>query len=402
VVGIGPLEAGDQGTLLHFERPHRIAIDVGIPYLGIAHVEIDVQRSGDGSLVTLEEGIRPWVPSARPLFEPALHLRNSDALRRLKALVEGGSGSVGDTIRAFIPPPHWLEEPSAEVILKAAETCYLAIDTKSGPHVTPVAFAVASGRLWTVVPRDALKTRIVRKRPSVGLCIRAGGSSLSISGCGEILDPARVWDLPGALPETLLSGPALAAYGVRNARRLAGYFMGSPGSLKQLMPAGRVLLAIRPDAVAISGAGGVVAEHGQWPRTTLRTKKVDGRSKPRRGPATEDLPERLGDLIESDLVSGVVALSEDGGPIVLPATWSASEKVVRVKKDIFSLVGGTRRRAAALCLDVRDSGALEDQQGVMLRGEARILGHDGKDLLIAIDAEKTTFWQGAYASTVPA
>jgi hypothetical protein len=38
----------------------------------------------------------------------------------------------------------------------------------------------------------------------------------------------------------------------------------------------------------------------------------------------------------------------------------------------------------------------------MLRGDAEVLGREGDDVLIRMDPERTTYWQGADTETVPA
>lgn len=401
VVGWGPFEASDRGTVVRFERPHRISLDVNIPLIGVAEVDIDVEASGTGSLVTLEERMDSEHASVRSMFEPGLHFRNADALRRLKTLVEEDGAGPFATARAMVPPPHWLQDPDATLVLRSAETCYLAVETASGPHVTPVAFASVGGRLWTVVPRQAMKTRMVRKRPPVSACMRSGDSALMVLGEAEVLDIKRLWELPAVLSETLISGAALGTYALRNLSRIGGYLMSSPAAVRELMPLDRVLLAIRPKATATTHAGLVTREHGHWPKVALRLHKLDGK---KRGRATKtgDLPESLGELLEGDVSPAVLAWSTQTGPAVFPGTWNPNEQVMRVSRDVFKLAGKGRTSRAALCLDERASSSLADQGGLMLRGDARVLGREGEDVLIRMEPERTTYWQGADATTVPA
>jgi uncharacterized protein YndB with AHSA1/START domain len=401
VVGWGPFEATDTGTIVRFERPHRISLDVNVPYVGVAQVDIDVESSGEGSLVTLEERMDSTHASTRSLFEPGLHLRNADALRRLKSLVEAEGRGPLSTARALVPPPHWLQDPDAALVLRGADTCYLAVETASGPHVTPVAFASVGGRLWTVVPRDALKTRMVRKRPPVSACLRSGDSALMIQGEGEVLDLKRAWELPGSLGETLISGLALGSYALRNAARVGGYLLSSASAARELMPLDRVLLAVRPAATATTHAGVVTREHGHWPKVSLRLKTLDGK---KRGRATKtgDLPAAMDDMLEGDVTPGVLAWTTETGPLTFPGTWNPVEQVVRVPRELFALGGRGRTSRAALCLDTRASKSLADQQGLMLRGDAEVLGREGDDVLIRMDPERTTYWQGADTETVPA
>lgn len=142
VIGWGPFEASDRGTVVRYERPHRISLDVGIPFFGVAEVDIDVESSGGGSLVTLEERMDVGHASVRSLFEPGLHVRNADALRRLKALVEDVRGGPMVTARALVPPPHWLQDPGAASILHRAETCLPRGRDQGRPPRDPGCFLV--------------------------------------------------------------------------------------------------------------------------------------------------------------------------------------------------------------------------------------------------------------------
>jgi hypothetical protein len=52
-------------------------------------------------------------------------------------------------------------------VLGGASFAYLAVETSSGPHVTPLLFAATPDRLWFVIGRGTLKARVrSRERPS--------------------------------------------------------------------------------------------------------------------------------------------------------------------------------------------------------------------------------------------
>jgi hypothetical protein len=240
---------------------------------------------------------------------------------------------------------------------------------------------------------------MVRKRPPVAACFSSGDETLMVLGDAEVLDLRRVWDLGGNLGETLISGLALGGYAVRNARRVAGYLLSSPSSVRQLLPFERVLVAVRPRATATSYEGAITREHGHWPKISLRLRKVDARR--RRPTPTGKLPASLEGLLEGDVSPAVLAWSTETGPALFPATWNPVEQVVRVPRDLFALAGKGRTSRAALCLDQRGSKSLADQEGLMLRGDARVLGREGAEVLLRIEPERTTYWQGARAETVP-
>src|SRR2546421_241379 len=62
---------------------------------------------------------------------------------------------------------------SSEVapVLQDASFAYLAVQTSSGPHVTPLLFAATPDRLWFGIGRGTLKARVVAKRPAVAAVV---------------------------------------------------------------------------------------------------------------------------------------------------------------------------------------------------------------------------------------
>ncbi|MFD6053343.1 SRPBCC family protein [Agromyces sp. NPDC060279] len=94
-VGAWPLLLDDRTVSLE-RTPTSLTVRAKGWPLGEARVRIEVRTSGDGCLVRLQEeptrGPARWIP--RPVREPALRLRNQEALRRLAFLSEGRAAAV--------------------------------------------------------------------------------------------------------------------------------------------------------------------------------------------------------------------------------------------------------------------------------------------------------------------
>jgi uncharacterized protein YndB with AHSA1/START domain len=89
-VGTAAGELHDSSKVLERVPPDRIVLEVRFRPTGVAHVEVDVQRDGDNSVVTLAETPTRGPVSHLPQFitDPLLFVRNALALQRLRHEVE--------------------------------------------------------------------------------------------------------------------------------------------------------------------------------------------------------------------------------------------------------------------------------------------------------------------------
>lgn len=88
--GFGPAKLTDYTEVLASDPPHRLLLRARMRPVGESEIELRLEPSGGGTLVTLREQPVAGVAAAldNPLSEAALKARNVLALRRLKALVE--------------------------------------------------------------------------------------------------------------------------------------------------------------------------------------------------------------------------------------------------------------------------------------------------------------------------
>jgi uncharacterized protein YndB with AHSA1/START domain len=87
-VGLGPLKVDDHTEVVDMEPARRLKLHAKARPLGTAKVELDLERRGGGTLVTMTEDAGD--PLTRLLFNPLTHYlvrrRNDESLRRLEAL----------------------------------------------------------------------------------------------------------------------------------------------------------------------------------------------------------------------------------------------------------------------------------------------------------------------------
>ena len=91
-IGFGPFKVNDHTEVLAVDPPHRLVIHAKARPLGSARVTMLLTDHDGGTDVTMVEvaGDRLSRLAMNPLTDPLIHLRNHEALRRLKRIVETG------------------------------------------------------------------------------------------------------------------------------------------------------------------------------------------------------------------------------------------------------------------------------------------------------------------------
>ena len=357
-------------------------------FLADIRIVIDLEDAPGGTTVYLEESIARG--ALRVMFEPGLHTRNASALARLKALVEGGGGGPHSVLHALNPRVYRLGDRVCRNVLDSADIAFLGVEGRDGPHVTPVAFRVSSGRIWLVTSRNSIKARKAGAGSPVGILVRSGQRSVVMQGSGAVLDPLRMWRLEHLL-ERAYAGPALLEYLTANRTRVGDYLDGGLSALADLDPTKRVLIAVSPERlVALSGEH-IVSDYGFG----------EALGRPRRTPADDettfelpDVPPEVETLAEQE-TPAALAWVTDHGPLVLPARWDPERGVIHAPAR---LLEGLDEAPAALCLEGSGDG-LDEQRGVLIRGHGRVAAVEGGLAEVVIDAAKTTAWQGASTVT---
>lgn len=271
-----------------------------------------------------------------------------------------------------------LPGPAADVLANGV-LCHLAVQTSSGPHVTPVVYAVHASRLWVTTARRSVKARAWRRDPRVSGVVREGSLALSFLGrvaSYDLLDPGT-W-LPSALAAPTLT-LAAARFTARNARFFAGYAVDARRVPLAWTPPGRVFAGIDLDVAAVlDTASGRVVHSWGWPmgaRRELPSRSAFPRAPRRAGPLAgvpSEVRERVGDAGDAT----VSAMAPGGWPVVLPARWVADDGLAvavlpRSFLDLVAPEGVTV--AAAVTIDRASAWRARAMTGVLLRGDAGVI-----------------------------
>lgn len=241
-------------------------------------------------------------------------------------------------------------------LLKRSRLLHLAIDTRSGPHVTPHAFTWWAGRIWIVTFRDAFKERVIRERPGVSLLLGDGTHYVNVDADAKLLDPLDPLRLLDALPEAMLAPSATASWMVRNFRNVTGYLQDViEGDMPAVIaPHRRLLVAMRP----------------------LDVTKVER-------------PVANGEVS----VRARVAIDTELGSIVVPGLWDPQEQ----RAFIAPLDVPSKMNVA-----IEIEGPFEDRpslnRGAMLRGKAELESR-GPRLTLRVTPQRETRWSGAQSAT---
>jgi hypothetical protein len=234
-----------------------------------------------------------------------------------------------------------LFKPSVARVLDDASFAYLAVETSSGPHVTPLLFAATPDRLWFGIARGTLKARVIAKGPAVGVVVPGERASVAIRGEATLLDR-----LPASPGEIARAPFALPAFALQNALEMAAF------------------------------------------------ARDVGRGAPRQAVAPMSVRIEALELLEGWPAQAVLGWMADGGPIALPARWNAGNGRAQVPAGPLREAGSSRTAAACVCVDESD-GALGPlaKRGRLLRGHghARLRGDTASVLL---EQERVTRWKG--------
>ena len=95
-VGAGPLTLDDHTEVLEAEPPRRLLLDARARPFGRARVELVLAPDGTGTEVEMREEVASVGFPLRRVFDPLIHIRNAEALRRLRENVESPSRTVPD------------------------------------------------------------------------------------------------------------------------------------------------------------------------------------------------------------------------------------------------------------------------------------------------------------------
>ncbi len=266
---------------------------------------------------------------------------------------------------------------AARAVLDRGVLCHLAAPARTGPHLTPVVFAVEGGRVWGTTGRGTTKVRRWRRDR------RAAGLVRTTDGWVSFRGPVTMYDLldPPTWGESLRRirevTAASARFTVKNARFFAGYARDAARVPLAWTPPARVLFSIDLDAGVVGEGDRMTERWGRWGR---RTDGQPAYRTVRSSLPNGELPEDVRALL-SDRGEGTLAVEGRHGPVVLPARWTRSEGtfLVMVPRRILALAAPPPEPRAALVVEHASTWRAARMRGVLVRGEAEVFLPD--DLL---------------------
>jgi nitroimidazol reductase NimA-like FMN-containing flavoprotein (pyridoxamine 5'-phosphate oxidase superfamily) len=260
---------------------------------------------------------------------------------------------------------------AAARILRKGVLCYLASAHPSGPHVTPVVFALHGSTLWVTTSRRSVKGRTWRRDDRVGGLVPAGDRTVSFAGrvvTYDLLDP-------GTWPRSVLHAPTLtraaAAFSAKNARFFAGYAVDAYRVPLAWTPPGRVFAEIRFDRLAVLDRRAIRRTWGRFGgrvESAHSFRMAAGRRHPLAG-VPDDVRERIGTSGDA-----VLAILGEPAPAVIPCRWTIERDVAYAvaPADMLSLAGGGPDVAASLTVDQASQWRARAMAGVLLQGSGRV------------------------------
>jgi nitroimidazol reductase NimA-like FMN-containing flavoprotein (pyridoxamine 5'-phosphate oxidase superfamily) len=312
-----------------------------------------------------------------------------------------------------------------ERVLERGSFCHVATSTRLGPHVTPMVYAFAGGRVWVTTARGSVKAGAWRRDDRVAGLVQDGATALSFTGrvrTFDALDPAT-WG------RSMREGPTLAVaaarFTMKNARFFAGYAVDARHVPLAWTPPGRVFAELSIERAALIEDGAVVRSLGVWPETVASLERFravrTGEDPLGRLPA--DIAEALGRR-----GSGVLAVEDHEGVVVVPAPWaiSGSELYAAPSASVLALADLREPVArAALGIERPSSWRAREMIGAMVRSTARVYAVDrlitgsrsaasvitetrgpsasasrAETALVALSPERVVWWRGWSSGTV--
>jgi len=298
-----------------------------------------------------------------------------------------------------------LHHPEVAALLAATPWADIAVETRTGPHVTPAAFAAAGGRLWVVSSRRSLRVGAVRRTGRASALVRNGDRSLVVSGAAEVLSVWRRKEMAALLSGSLPAARAATAYTRRNATLvLAGFVTDLLMGTGDPTVYDRVLVSIEAERGMLVEGTEVRETWGRW-RRPGRAAPTTATASNGASPALPldaliaDVPATVVESISRALVA-TVGLSTPAGPLALPALDTPGESG-RVHLPTAALAVAGLNGHAPACITVHESPGRRPSRfrGMVLRGEAHLLRRGAARTALQLETDRVSWWSGFESGT---
>lgn len=271
--------------------------------------------------------------------------------------------------------------PGPRSVMDRGLFCHVAAWTPLGPHVTPMVFALAGGRVWVTTSRGSVKTRAWRDDPRVAALVRAGREAVAFVGVAALHDALDAATWARSAREVPVVTLAAARFTRKNARFFAGYAVDARRVPLAWTPPGRIFVELRPERLVHLVEDRPVRgwENADGADGDVGAVAVPGRDRFRIARTGAAALEALPDDIRRELGAGgpgVLAVEGRGGLAVLPARWTteASSLFAVLPEETLALAEPTMPAPrVALEIDRPSSWRARDMMGAMARGFAEIV-----------------------------
>jgi hypothetical protein len=293
----------------------------------------------------------------------------------------------------------------ASSILDRGVLCHVASVTSSGPHVTPLVFAIAGDRIWVTTARGSTKAKSWSRDDRVAGLVRDGERSVAFGARVRLHDALDA----GTWMRSALEGPivtlAAARFTVRNARFFAGYAVDANHVPLAWTPPGRVFAELRVERWTRFDADTVVETWGEWPGSpakAARARSSASKRTTRRATPFDALPTDVAALTEGTR-EGALAVEVGGEPLVLPARWDrdGGSIVASIPRGADALAELPDAVPAALEIDRASRWRAREMVGAMLRGTASV-SRGARRVEVTLAPDRIVWWRGWDSGTVRA
>jgi hypothetical protein len=310
----------------------------------------------------------------------------------------------------------------ARLVLEDAQYCYLAIRTMRGPHLTPVVFAISSGRLWMTTSRSSVKARAIAVDPGVAGLVRRGDVAVTFRGRVRTYDALDPLTWPAAAFRARDLTRAAARFTVKNLRFFAGYAVDAHRVPWSWTPPGRVFARIELTAGRVLDRGEVIDGWGEW-GTGLASHPAF-RALPSSRPIDLRAPRSVREAVGLPVAKGAGVVAFEAPQLtVLPARWrrvaaEGAYDVVLPRRDAELAEVEVADVPAALTVDHASEWRASGMSGLQLQGAGsvfdpartrigrrllgarleaavgRLHGGVGEGVLVRLRPSRVVWWQG--------
>lgn len=266
-------------------------------------------------------------------------------------------------------------DPAASAVLHQGRQAYIAVETASGPHVTPELYTSSSSQLAFFAAATTLKAKVLQRRPVAGALVLAGSRALVLGGTVDVVDAARPRDLARALSRPVSVGRSVGGFVARNLADLGGFAADAARGRVGGLPPRRLLFTLTPERWALLDGGRLVAAEGPWTGTPGTPASGAG-----------------------GLSGAVVGWGTPDGPLAVPAAWDGDEGRALVPTPLATLAGMAGEAPACITFDDYGAPGPAAKRGMVLRGSARV-ETDGAGTWAYFAPDRAAIWEGVHSET---